>query len=266
VPRPAKPWFRFYSEQLESRKAQALRHEDPVLYGYWINIICIANLQKTRGILPPIDDIVFALRPDPAEDVKAAISNLTERHFLDKKGSRLAIHDWDDWQKDSDVRRSSSADETSTKRRQNYGASSRKRSPRSDEEEKQEKKRSEEIGPQNPLSLDGLVAEFATFGNTNMDTASLIEEAVGDHSLELVQHAIKQAKGSQARRPVSWNYVVRILEDPKHDYRGPANGVHHSEPDSADEIPGAALYGLDQPRRIVSPRRRLLDAGGASDG
>lgn len=61
------------------------------------------------------------------------------------------------------------------------------------------------------------------------------------------------------------NWLRKALEDPKHDNRRrTANGVHHSEPDSADEAPDHP-YGDMRPK-FVSPRRRLLDAGGASDG
>jgi hypothetical protein len=106
MPRPPRPWFRFYSEQLENRKAQSLRREEPVVYGVWVSLLCIANAQKVRGSLPLLEDIVFALRPDPDEMVRKAVEVLIERRFVDQKGSQLRMHNWKGWQYPSDAYKS----------------------------------------------------------------------------------------------------------------------------------------------------------------
>src|SRR3990167_8637422 len=99
MPRPAKPWFRYYSEALESRKVQSL---PPALFKHWVNLLSLANVGKPRGHLPTLEDIAFALRLK-APATQAVIDDLIERRFLDLKPDGLWAHDWPDWQKDRDV-------------------------------------------------------------------------------------------------------------------------------------------------------------------
>jgi hypothetical protein len=52
-------WFRLYSEVMNDPKVQSLR---PELFKFWINLLCLANVQKERGSLPPTAAIAFQLR------------------------------------------------------------------------------------------------------------------------------------------------------------------------------------------------------------
>lgn len=99
MPRPARPWYRFYSETLTSRKAQKLK---PNMFKHWVNLLCLANVQLERGTLPCMPDIAYALRL--TEDVTADIvEELVTLLFIDPVGDGFVMHDWEEWQKDRDV-------------------------------------------------------------------------------------------------------------------------------------------------------------------
>lgn len=103
MPRAARPWFRFYSEALESRKVFMLGREDPALFTHWVYLLCLANHNEERGLLPPRSaDIAHALRVNEPE-VGVIIDALIRRGFIDKVRRRLYMHDWDDWQFLSDI-------------------------------------------------------------------------------------------------------------------------------------------------------------------
>lgn len=103
MPRPARPWFRFYSELLESRKAQDLGRSQPELFVHWVNLLCLANVSKPRGRLPVLQDVAFALRLSEQEAEKV-LSELRKKRFIDRSGNRHVMHDWDEWQYESDAR------------------------------------------------------------------------------------------------------------------------------------------------------------------
>src|SRR3990167_5250338 len=103
MPRPARPWFRFYSEALESRKVHALGREDPELYYSWSMLMCLANIQRPRGYLPRLmPDIAHSLREND-EKTAEIIGALRGRRFIDVRNKRLYMHDWHEWQPDSDA-------------------------------------------------------------------------------------------------------------------------------------------------------------------
>lgn len=99
MPRPARPWFRSYSEALTSRKVQKLK---PNMFKHWMNLLWLANIQPKRGTLPPLPDTAFALRM--SEELTAdIIEELVTLTFIDAVGDKFVMHDWDDWQYDSDA-------------------------------------------------------------------------------------------------------------------------------------------------------------------
>lgn len=102
MPRPPRPWFRFYSEILESRKAQALGRKNPMLFVHWVNLLSLANVTRPRGSLPSAADMAYRLRVSEPE-VDAILKTLRSMRFIDKHGSRLSMHDWDEWQYESDA-------------------------------------------------------------------------------------------------------------------------------------------------------------------
>jgi len=93
-------WFRLYTEALHDPKVQRLH---PSIFKHWINLLCIANGNQERGILPPADDVAFALRIKPVEAEKV-LARLERAGLLDHDESgRLFPHNWTERQPSSDV-------------------------------------------------------------------------------------------------------------------------------------------------------------------
>ena len=90
-------WFRFYSDALDSAKAQRL---PPLLFKAWVNLLCLAS--RNEGVLPGIDDIAFALRADE-ESVAGWVSDLIARRLLDDDNGVITPHNWKSRQFKSDA-------------------------------------------------------------------------------------------------------------------------------------------------------------------
>lgn len=105
MPRTPRPWFRFYSEATESQKVHELPDR---LVKPWLFMLCMANVNEPRGRLPSFSKIAFKMRVKE-DKVKAWVSALVERRFLDVEGPHYVMHEWDDFQKDKDL--PSSADD-----------------------------------------------------------------------------------------------------------------------------------------------------------
>src|SRR3990167_3521492 len=100
MPPIARPWFRMYSDLLDNLKVEKLSDKQ---YRRWSKLLALANVNIPRGRLPPVDKIAFRLR------VNEAAATLTVQEFIDLKfidviRGAWVMHDWDDWQKDSDAR------------------------------------------------------------------------------------------------------------------------------------------------------------------
>ena len=92
-------WFRLYSEVMNDPKVQSLR---PELFKFWINLLCLANVQKERGSLPPTSEIAFQLRMR-TDRVARFLSELQARQLLVTSASGpLKPHHWDVRQPQSD--------------------------------------------------------------------------------------------------------------------------------------------------------------------
>lgn len=96
-------WFRMYTDVLDDPKVQKL---PAALFKTWVNLLCLAS--RHDGTLPPLDDIVFALRLDD-ETAADHIAELTKRGLLDA-GEELTPHNWNERQFKSDK------DETASER------------------------------------------------------------------------------------------------------------------------------------------------------
>lgn len=91
------PWFRFYAEALDDPKVQRLPAE---VFKGWVNLLCLAK--KNDGILPPLQDIAFALRVSD-EYAWELIETLTKHGLLDNEGNDYEPHNWNGRQYKSDV-------------------------------------------------------------------------------------------------------------------------------------------------------------------
>lgn len=268
MPRPPKPWFRFYSELLESRKAQALGMENPRLFFRWVNLLCLANVGKPRGYLPEIEDISFALRCQIGE-IERDLEELIGLHFVDmRKGGRTRhryyMHDWEEWQKESDVRHSN-ADETTTKLQQNYGGSAPDkvpfRTPRSDQRrEKRGEAEEEEItrapGEQSPEE-DNSLGQFIRETWGRKPTAYEVKrfEAMAEpdqYGEECVRHSIEAAAEANVK---TLRYTEGICRSHKElgCYAGKrGTGGAQAAPGPVPEVAEITRYAI-RPYRILDP-------------
>lgn len=92
-------WFRFYSEALDDPKVQRLAGE---LFKGWVNLLCLANRGKPRGMLPELGDIAFALRLSEAQ-ARKLVDELVRHGLLDNHDGLLVPHGWAVRQQHSDT-------------------------------------------------------------------------------------------------------------------------------------------------------------------
>jgi hypothetical protein len=83
---------------LNNRKVQEL---EPELFKAWINILCIGSANENRWQVPEMKDVAFAMRV-PLGDATGYVDELIERRLLDRDDIGIWVHDWSDWQKESD--------------------------------------------------------------------------------------------------------------------------------------------------------------------
>ena len=81
-------WFRFYEGALDDPKVQRL---SPQVFKGWVNILCLAS--KTKGKLPPLADIAFALRVSDHE-ADTLIQALVAAGLVDDVGGSMMPHQW----------------------------------------------------------------------------------------------------------------------------------------------------------------------------
>lgn len=154
MPRTPRPWFRFYSEAIDNPKLQRL---DPEHFKLYINLLCLANQGVPRGVLPRPADIAFRLRID-LDLALRQLQELRARKLLDGPFSAYRIHDWVEWQPDSDANQTPGRKDRNAKRTGKERATSEIRTPREEREEErdtEEKKEGEENAraPEHPFTL-----------------------------------------------------------------------------------------------------------------
>ena len=71
-------WFRMYESTLNDPTVQRLPGEK---FKAWVNLLCIASTHG--GILPPVVDLAFLLRPLGEDKVKALLAELHQKGLLD---------------------------------------------------------------------------------------------------------------------------------------------------------------------------------------
>lgn len=117
MPRQARPWFRFYSAAVNNPKIQSLSGD---LFKLYVNCLALANEHDPRGFLPRPGHIAFALRTD-VQPLLDQLKELRRRSLLDGPWTAYRIHDWEEWNPDSDAnltpgRRGRNADRTPLER------------------------------------------------------------------------------------------------------------------------------------------------------
>lgn len=147
MPRPPRPWFRFYSEAIDSEKLADLPDR---LVKPWLLCLCMANVNKPRGYLPNLRRVrhILRVKEDKAQGI---IEELVAHGFIDQIGAEYVMHDWAEWQPDRDVtpgkRDVNHANVTETSRSRHDRVRERVEEEKDREVEEEEDIEGEEIAP-----------------------------------------------------------------------------------------------------------------------
>jgi hypothetical protein len=90
-------WFRFYDDAINDPKVLKLSDR---LHRAWVGLLCVAS--KNDGQLPSQEDCALILRMRP-EGLAEAIEHLVSAGLLDRNGTLLSPHKWNERQYKSDV-------------------------------------------------------------------------------------------------------------------------------------------------------------------
>lgn len=213
-----------YSDLLDNEKIDHLRVP---LVKTWLKLLALANVNKPRGRLPELKRIAYRLRMSETQ-VSAAIAELKASGLIDKEGDTFAMHDWDDWQKDSDARatdgrqkRGDSAADAPHK----GGASAAVAPPRVDRERERDKEREVEV-EEKPLTRRNIFVLYDNYMGRPSVTPmmrDILIQAEEDYPDECITHCFLAAgRASDGRR--SWAYVESILK------RHQAEGCNERKP------------------------------------
>jgi hypothetical protein len=71
-------WFRMYESTLNDPTVQRLPGDK---FKAWVNLLCVASTHD--GVLPPVADLAFLLRPLGEDKVKALLAELHQKGLLD---------------------------------------------------------------------------------------------------------------------------------------------------------------------------------------
>ena len=71
-------WFKFHADLLNDPTLQRLPGDK---FKTWINLLCITS--KNDGVLPPLSDLTFLLRPMTEDKISALIEEFCERQLRD---------------------------------------------------------------------------------------------------------------------------------------------------------------------------------------
>ncbi len=82
-------WFRVYEEILDDPKVQKL---EPSLFKMWVNVLALAS--RNDGVLPPMEDCVFAFR-ETEDTVSLAFIALEMAGLLKRKNGRISPNGWE---------------------------------------------------------------------------------------------------------------------------------------------------------------------------
>lgn len=93
------PWFRLWSEMRHNPKVLKLSFADR---WYWLVLLCVANEQTPRGSLPATADLALELRISPGK-AASLLTRLRDAGLVESgPDGGPAIHDWRQWQRESD--------------------------------------------------------------------------------------------------------------------------------------------------------------------
>ena len=87
-------WFKFHADLINDPTLQRLPGDK---FKTWINLLCITS--KHDGVLPPLADLAFLLRPIGEDKIAALLEEFCEKGLLDSvdgpgASTRYAPRDW----------------------------------------------------------------------------------------------------------------------------------------------------------------------------
>ncbi len=132
-------WFRFYTRALDNAKIQKL---SPTLFKDWVNVMCIAAENEKDGELPDIDRYCFRVRISKAKAMRK-LKSLVDSGLIDRVGDHFQVHDWKDWQYNSDTSTERVRKHRAKKRQEHPGNVSVERSRNAIEQNRTEQNRTE---------------------------------------------------------------------------------------------------------------------------
>ena len=91
-------WLRLWTDVLENPKVQDL---PAPLFKAWVNLLLLANRQEKRGALPDLGRVALHLRISRVKAQKV-LDQLIELGLIDDLAGTYGMHDWGEWQRQSD--------------------------------------------------------------------------------------------------------------------------------------------------------------------
>ena len=268
-------WFRFYSDVVHDPKVQKL---PPPMFKHWVNVMCLASANDPRGLVPPADEVAFALRITVTR-ARLLLEDLSRLSLLDlDEDGNLSPHNWQSRQFESD-------DVTSRVRRfrnkrnvtRNVSSNNVETPPdteqnRTDPEQKQiQKTRVREVLP--PLQPEEITGGKNIFRETErmlgrqltgMECDKL-REMEAEYSEEVWRYALRESSDLNKRSIRYLESVCKNNKDGVPDERGRDDnrGQRSGGVSAAERLtPGP---GLEQYERDYTGRK-LVDPWGDSGG
>lgn len=203
-------WFRFYDAALDDPKVQRL---SGVLFKAWVNLLCLASRQDSRGQLPPISQTSFALRCSE-ERALFALEELAARGLLDREEGGFSIHNWGLRQFESD---------NTTARVQRFRERARngeRNPPRGEAEQNRTETETEadaEADGNTSPTLSALTTAFVARWPRGLNPTTLADLTEIAERLEAepepsVEATIRYCFEERDRAGADWRYTKRVFE------------------------------------------------------
>jgi hypothetical protein len=278
MPRPPRPWFRFWSEAIENRKLQSLNGDQFKLY---VNLMCIANRNEPRGTLPEPQDVAFALRMD-TNALTTDLAELKRLKFLDGNPRAYRVHGWEEWQRESDAnktpgRRGRNAERTPKERAKPATGvpleridkdTEEDRDKEKDTDEDEDKEPERETGPWSPQQFEEHLRNKSPIIKhaedvwarpiTPWESQRLLAD-VDDYGDECVRHSLEESGSANIRNIRYVEGICRRHQERGDCYAGKPGGAGNAA--SSEPVPtfDPSHYGLATPVFVMEPKPRTRE-------
>lgn len=229
----------------------------------YVSLLMAANRRHPRGSLPTTADLAHVLHED-VETLAGRLAELRRLHFLDGSKRQYRIHDWDEWQPESDANltpgragrnEGKNAVRTPLERVKNGERTHKERIEKRREERDKEKEGDEESHPPR-REIFNLYDNYMGKPSITPTMRDILLEAYATYTEECVAHCFTRAAASSDGRR-SWSYVESILK------RHQVEGCDDRKPErigvaASQGITAADAATLDR-LGVLKPREFYLD-------